>query len=445
MKITFLGGVQGVTGSKYLIENESTKLLVDCGLYQGKDADKKNKEPMPLDPETIDAVVLTHAHIDHTGYLPRLVKDGFKGPIYCSQATYELSSIMLIDSGFIQEERARKSDDPNKKPLYIRKDAEIALKLFKPIDYQREVKVGSLTFKLIASYHILGAAFVVVSDGKRTLTFTGDLGRPDQMIMKSPPAIKQTDYLVLESTYGDRLHSQEEPIETIGKIVSQTIARGGAVITPTFAIGRSQALLYILYQLQEQGIIPNNVPIFLDSPMATKVTDLFCQFKDEHKFSIPQCNLAFNVATDTPTTEDSKGINEVDGPAIILVGSGMAEGGRVFHHFKRLISEGKNTVLFVGYQGEGTTGRALIDGAKDVKIFGKSHPVHADVEQINMLSAHADYHEILDWLSNFENAPRKVFLTHGESESAQALKKKIEERFDWSVVIPSYLETFDLA
>jgi metallo-beta-lactamase family protein len=451
MKITFLGGVEEVTGSKYLIEDNGTKLLVDCGLFQGdKEIAERNWEKLSLDPSSIDAIVLTHAHIDHTGYIPVFVKQGFKGPIYCSQATYELCKIMLVDSGYLQEERAKRANERNlsnssiEKPLYTQDDAQYALQYFHPIDYDTPKSIGSLHVKLIQSHHILGASFVMVSDGTMTLTFSGDLGRPDQLIMKAPPPITDTDYLVLESTYGNRLHSKEDPLEAIGKVVSETLKKDGVLIIPTFAVGRAQTILYILYALQQKNIIPHEIPIFLDSPMAIKVTKLFCEFPAEHKLSTTLCTKAFNIAHATRTVEESKKINNIKGPAIILAGSGMADGGRALYHFQHYISDYKNTILFVGYQAEGTLGDALVDGKSTVHLFGKPYEVHASIKKIDTLSAHADYNEMLEWLSNFEEAPKKVFLTHGQLESAQTLKVKIEERFGWPVVIPTYEESFDL-
>lgn len=444
MKITFLGGVREVTGSKYLVEQDNTKILVDCGLYQGtEETTAHNAESLPIDPESINAVILTHAHIDHTGYIPRLVKDGFKGNIYCSQATFELSAILLVDSGFIQEENARR-EGGKIEPLYTKKDAQNALQYFTPINYDLEVKLGgSLSFKLISSHHILGAAFVVLSDSHSTLTFSGDLGRPQSLTMKAPPPLIHTDYLVLESTYGNRLHAPGDPIGAIGRAIRETIERGGVTVIPVFAVGRAQTILYILYQLIEQNKIAD-VPIFLDSPMAIKVTDLFCKFKDEHVLSVPLCNKAFDVATYTRTAKESKHINDVNGSAIIIAGSGMADGGRVLHHLKHFVGNAKNTILFVGYQAEETGGRALVEGAKKIQLFGKSYDVHAQIKNIDMLSAHADYNEILEWLSYLKTSPKKIFLTHGEVESAESLKKKIEERFGGMVVIPKHLESFNL-
>lgn len=451
MKITFLGAVEEVTGSRYLIEHENIKILVDCGMFQGpRKLAQRNAEPFPVEPSSIDALVLTHAHIDHTGYIPALVKQGFKGEIYCSKGTYELCALLLVDSGSLQEEEAMHSnrrggpDHPPAVALYTKSDAENSLKFFKPVNYDTTIDIGgSLTVMLIRSGHILGSSFVIVSDGKQTVTFSGDLGRPHQWIMKSPPPLKQTDFLVIESTYGDRLHEKSDTIKNIGEVVNATVAKGGVLVIPCFAVARTEMILYCLYQLKQKNIIPD-VPIFLDSPLAIKATELLCDFKDEYEFSAVECRNILSIATDTLTGEQSKQLDRIEHPAIIIAGSGMADGGRVLFHLKRFISDPKNTVLFVGFQADGTAGHALVHGAKVIKIYGETYPVRAEIKEINTLSAHADYDEILAWLGHFENRPKKVFVTHGEIEAAQALKNKIEERFAWPVVIPKYLESFDL-
>ncbi len=441
MKITFLGGVEEVTGSRYFIEHEDARILVDCGLFQGnRDTRKRNWDAFPIEPRSIDVLVITHAHIDHTGYIPRLTKDGFKGSIYCSPATYALCSILLMDNGVLQERRADKLKKP---PLYTVADAQNALKFFQTIDYNSALKIKSLTITLTPSHHILGASFVMVSDGKRTLTFSGDLGRPHQFIMKAPAHLTQTDFLVIESTYGDRLHTEGDPIEVLGQLINETVAKGGKIIIPAFAVARTQTLLYCLYQLKQKKVIPD-IPIFLDSPMAIAVTNLYCQFNDEHTLSPSACSEVFGIATPTRTEKESKRIDQVKGSAIIVAGSGMADGGRVVTHFKRYISKAKNTIIFVGFQAEGSEGRALVEGAQEIEIDGKVYTVQATIKTINMFSAHADYNEILDWLTYFKTAPQKVFVTHGELEAARSLKKKIEERFGWSVVVPKYEESFDL-
>lgn len=451
MKITFLGATENVTGSKYLIEQGDTKILVDCGLFQGtKETRRRNWNEFPLKPESIDAIILTHAHIDHSGYIPAFVKNGFKGKIYCSQATFELCSILLIDSGSIQEEDAKAANKYGYSshrpalPLYTSNDAEKALESFEVVDFEKSFKVGSfLSITLIPSHHILGSSFVVISDGKKTITFSGDLGRPNELIMKDPTYLKKTDFLVLESTYGDRLHKAEDPVEEIGKIINQTVKKGGTIIIPAFALGRAQTILYCLYKLKENNLIPD-IPIFLDSPMAINITDLLCKFKAEHKLSAELCHDVCHIAKYTRSVQESKKIAALDKPAVIIAGSGMATGGRVLHHLKRFISDSKNTILFVGYQAEETRGRALVDGKKDIMIHGKKLKVNAEIKKLDSFSAHADYNEILQWLSYFEYKIETVFLTHGERESALSLKSKIDEQFGWNTVVPKYLESFDL-
>ena len=447
MKITFLGATQEVTGSKYLIEHEQVKILVDCGLFQGgRELTKHNWDTFPLAPESIDALVLTHAHLDHTGYIPLLVKNGFKGTIYCSRATYELSAIILADSGNIQEEEAKAKSDFQHAPvlpLYTKRDAENSLKFFKPIDYDTVLNIQGLQITLIRSGHILGSAFVIISDGKQKLTFSGDLGSPHQFIMKAPPHLKETDFLVLESTYGDRIHDAEDPIKALGDIVNETVKKGGVLVIPAFAAMRTQIILYCLHQLKQKNIIPD-LSIFLDSPTAISITKLFCKFTDEYTISKAACNTICDTATYTDTPEQSKQLDRIKHPAIIIAGSGMASGGRMMYHLQNFISDHKNTIAFVGFQGEGTLGRALIKGATEITLWGTMYTVRAEIKTIGAFSAHADYKEILDWLSYFKTAPKKVFITHGELSAAQSLKQKIEERFGWPVVIPKYQDSFDL-
>lgn len=442
MKITFYGAVEEVTGSKYLLEHDDAKILIDCGLFQGsKELTRHNWDTFPISPNAIDAIVLTHAHIDHTGYIPALVKNGFKGPIYCSPATYEMCSFLLIDSANLQEEAAKFSH--SRVPLYTKDDAQHALTLFKPVDYDIVTSVKSLHITLIRSGHILGSAFVIVNDGKQTLTFSGDLGRPNQPILKAPPTLKETDYLVLESTYGNRIHGNDDPKQTLSTEINETIRKGGTVLIPCFSVMRAQTMLYYLYELKQKKLIPD-IPIFLDSPSAINITHLFCKFTNEYTFSPTVCTTALGVATYTPTMKESKQINDMSGSSIIISGSGMAEGGRMPFHLQRFISGSKNTILFVGYQAKGTDGRLLVDGAREIRIYDKEYPVHATIKNIQSLSAHADAQEIIEWLKHFEKGPKKVFLVHGEPESLQALKNRIEDRFKWQVIIPTYSESFDL-
>lgn len=449
MKITFFGAVEEVTGSRYLVSHNDRHILVDCGMFQGpRETYERNYKPFPIDPGTIDAIVLTHAHIDHTGYIPALIKQGFKGSIYCSKGTYALCSLLLLDSGAIQEYKAKKriQQDSHRKPLgplYTVHDAETSLRFFKPTDYDTAITLGSLTVTLVRSGHILGSAFVRVSDGSHTLTFSGDLGRPEQLILKSPPPLTQTDYLVLESTYGDRLHKDEDTLHRISEVVHATVAKKGILIIPSFAVERTESILYCLYQLREQKAIPD-IPIFLNSPLAIRVAELLCDFKEEYKFSSALCKDMRSIATYTQTPKESIQLEHITPPAIIIAGSGMADGGRILFHLEQFIADSKNTVLFVGYQAHGTLGNLLVHGAETITINNKRYAVRADIEKLETLSAHADYEEILNWLEHFAHAPKKVFLTHGEIKASQALQRKIEECFGWKVIIPTYGESFDL-
>lgn len=440
MKITFLGATEEVTGSKYLIEHAQIKLLVDCGLFQGT-IKQRNWDAFPIDPSSINAIVLTHAHIDHSGYIPALTKKGFKGTIYCSQATYELCVLVLRDSASVQEKNAEKS---RTKPLYTLKDAEQALTLFQPIASEKPLNLDpSLTVTLIPSHHILGSSFAIVSNGKEKLTFSGDLGRADRYIMKEPTQLKQTDFLVLESTYGDRIHEPSDPLKNLATIIHDTMKKNGIILIPAFAVERTQEILYCLYQLKKTKAIPD-IPVYLDSPLAIGVSNLFCTFIDEHTLSPELCKKIFNDVIYIHTVQESKNIDSLEHSAVVIAGSGMAEGGRILDHFKHFISQAKNTIVFVGFQAEGTHGHALTHGAKSITIDGRSYNVQANMRELKGFSAHADSNDILKWLSYFEHAPKKVFLTHGELEAAHALKKKIEERFGWSVIVPKYLESFEL-
>lgn len=450
MKITFLGAAETVTGSKYLLEQSDTKLLVDCGLFQGGyKTTQRNWDELAVDPKLINAVVLTHAHIDHSGYIPLLVKKGFKGKIYCSQATYELCEILLLDNGNIQEENAKRSNERKKpedatiQPLYTQADAQYSLKFFQVVDYNTAVKVGQLTITLLPCHHIIGSAFVTVSDSKKTITFSGDIGGENQLIMKAPTTLTKTDYLVLESTYGNRTHEVGDPVKELGDLINKAAKRGGIVLIPAFAVSRTQSILYCLYQLKQNNAIAD-IPIFLDSPMAIKITQLFCNFPDEHKLDPAICKNIFDVATYTSSVEESKELDGLKGPAIILAGSGMLEGGRMVHHFPKYISDAKNLIIMVGFQSPGTRGYYLAAGEKQIKLFGQTFDVRAEIKTVDLFSAHADYHEILAWLGHLQSKPIKTFLTHGEPEAAQFLKQQIEKKFGWTVIIPTYQESFNL-
>ena len=407
MKITFLGGTGTVTGSKYLVESSSLSgpVLVDCGLFQGlKNLRLKNREPLPFDPQNLSAVILTHAHLDHSGYIPLLVKDGFNGPIYCSEATAELCKILLRDSGHLQEEAAKYA---NKRgfskhnpalPLYTLEDAEASLSFFKPVERHQKISLSEgASFELFNAGHILGSCTVRIQVDGTSLGFSGDLGRSEDLVMKSPEPPPECDYQVVESTYGNRKHEPVNPIGMLKEIVDEAWKNKGVIIIPSFAVGRAQTLLYILSELKKQGQLPD-IPVYLNSPMATNVTDLFCKFQDEHRLNEKQCHEACDIATYVRSPEESKKLNTRSGPMIIVSASGMATGGRVVHHLKAFVSDPKNVVLFAGFQAAGTRGAAMVAGAEKIKIHGQYFPVRAKILSLDMLSAHADYTEILNWL-----------------------------------------------
>ena len=447
MQLTFLGATGTVTGSKYLLNVDNQKILIDCGLFQGyKKLRLRNWEPLPIDPASLDAVVITHAHIDHTGYLPLLVKNGFSGPIYATEATYDLCSILLPDSGHIQEEDARRANRYSYSkhhpalPLYTKLDAQNALKNFKVVNFNEAQSIlsnGTVTW--FPAGHILGSAFIQFHvDGKKLL-FTGDIGRLQDPVMKPPATIQMTDYLVIESTYGNRLHDVEDPKERIRQIVVDTAKRGGTILIPAFAVGRAQSLLYYIYRLQAEASIPS-LPVFLDSPMAVNATKMLCKHAREHQLSHDECTHVCNVATYVNTPDESKSIDEKPMPKIIISASGMATGGRILHHLKAFVSDSRNTILFTGFQAAGTRGEKLVAGASVVKIHGHEFPVHARIENLTNTSAHADYEEIVKWLKQYKQPPKKVFITHGEPEAAIGLKTQIESELDWECCIPNYLD-----
>ena len=445
MKLRFLGGTGTVTGSRYLISDDSHRVLVDCGMYQGvKTLRRRNWAKFPVDPASIDAVVLTHAHIDHSGYLPALVKNGFRGKVYCTTATHDLCRVLLPDAGFLQEEDAkyafRKKFSKHEKPepLFTEKDAWAALKHFESRHYHdafEPVKGFSVTFT--PAGHILGSACVHVrhQDSGRTLVFSGDVGRQNDLIMRPPEPIQQADVLVCESTYGDREHSELDPEAELETIVNKTVARGGIVLVPAFAVGRAQMLLYVVHKLMNEQRIPK-LPVFLNSPMAIRATEIFCHHSKEHRLSNAQCEMIDNSTTFVRTVEESIELDSVRYPCIIISASGMASGGRVLHHLKTLLPNPRNSVVFAGFQAPGTRGDALVHGADSVKIHGEYWPVKADIYNLDSLSAHGDYREILSWLGQGSLKPEKVYVTHGEMVASDIMRKRIHERFGWEAEVP---------
>lgn len=452
MKITFMGATKTVTGAKYLVDTGTKKLLVDCGLFQGhKELSARNWQHLPLNPVELEAVILTHAHIDHTGYVPLLVKNGFSNNIYCSYGTRDLCSILLPDSGYLQEEDAKHHNlhlHPNQdpiSPLYTVADAERSLKQFRPIDFDTEIEIPKTAkITLYPAGHIIGASFVQLKSHGISVLFSGDIGRASDPVMEPPVFMESADYLVLESTYGNHLHGTENPLDELCDAINKTLKRGGSVIIPSFAVGRAQMILYLLYQLLKANRIPK-MPIYLDSPMAINATELFYKYATEHRLGKKLARLVCNTATYINTIEESYALHANHKPKIIISASGMAEGGRILHHLQHYGPNPHNTILFIGFQVSGTRGDALVKGAKETFIYGENVPINAEVIMLKNLSAHADYEEILAWLSHFKKPPKKTFLIHGEIESSSHLKKLIQEKLGWTCIVPDYLqvETLD--
>lgn len=453
MHIKFLGATGTVTGSKYLVTSGAVKILVDCGLFQGyKQLRLRNWEAFPVKPSTIHAVVLTHAHLDHSGYLPLLVKNGFRGKIYCSAATYDLCKIILPDSGHLLEEEAAYANKHGFSkhapalPLYTEEDAEHALKFFTPVSFGKQFAVGGgLNAALMRAGHILGAAMVSLTDGATTLTFSGDLGRPNDPIMLPPSLVGRTDYLVVESTYGNRRHDPADPLILLGKIINETTNRGGIVVIPSFAVGRAQTMLYYMHLLKVSGAIPSVLPIYLNSPMARDATLIYHAHENDQRLNHAQCEAMCRAARIVNSMEESIALNQQHMPMVIIAASGMATGGRVLHHLKAFAPDPRNTILFAGFQAGGTRGAAMVAGAESIKIHGEYVPLRAQVAQLDNLSAHADGDEIVAWLSGFTAPPKQTFITHGEPDAADTLRRRIEETLKWPCRVPGYCDSFELA
>ena len=461
-KITFLGAAGTVTGSKYLVEAGGKRLLVDCGLFEGsKELKQRNWASLPVDPATIDWVVLTHAHIDHTGYLPRLVHSGYHGPIYANAATRELCGLLLPDSAHLQEEdaqfAARKGYASHKPPLplYTVPDAQAALRQFRDIPRADSFAISpQFTVRGHDAGHILGSSWIeltITENNKQILVlFSGDMGRYGEPILKDPEPPSRADFLLCESTYGDRDHPSGSIADELADVINRVAKRGGAVVIPAFAVGRTQLLMYYLRELEDQQRIPH-LPVFVDSPMAINVTGLYANHTEDHDLEFTKEQLEGNhdplnmrEVHMARTVEESKKINEVVSPCIIISASGMATGGRILHHLARRLPDSRCAVLLVGYQAEASRGRALQDGAKYVRIHGEEVPVRAEVVNIGQLSAHAGKSELLRWLSGFQAPPRQTFLVHGEPVALDALRAAITAQFHWPVTIPAYRQSFDL-
>lgn len=450
MRIDFLGGIGTVTGSKYLLTHAGRRLLVDCGLFQGlKQLRLRNWAAFPVAAASIDAVLLTHAHLDHSGFVPRLVRLGFTGTVHATPATRELCELLLPDSGRLQDEdaeylnRHEKSKHQPALPLYSEREAIAALKHFKDVPFGRECAPwDGWSWRLGRAGHILGAASVRVRCGGTSILFSGDLGRDDDLLMRAPEPAEPADYVVIESTYGDRMHPGSDPLDELAAVINRTAARGGVVVVPAFAVGRAQTLLHAIQLLKQARRIPE-MPVYLNSPMAADATRLYQRHAAEHRLSPEQCSAMQRQTVIVSSVEESRRLNELRFPSIIVSASGMATGGRVLHHLKAYAPDARNTILFTGFQAAGTRGAAMIAGAQAIKIHGAYVPVRAEVANLESLSAHADREQLLTWLGA-QGKPRRVFVTHGDPVAADALRLAIEERYGWPCTVPDYLESREL-
>ncbi len=459
--ISFLGAAGTVTGSRYMVSTDRARVLVDCGLFQGlKELRLRNWDSPGFDPRSLDAVVLTHAHLDHSGYLPRLTRHGFDGPVYATPPTIDLCGILLPDSGHLQEEQAEHANRGGYSkhspalPLYTELDAREALTRLRRAPYDRVTEIApGIRVRMLDAGHILGSAIVemwVEERGREAkIVFSGDLGRYGEALLADPTPVAEADYLLIESTYGDRLHADGHPEEQLGAAVREARARGGPLVVPAFAVGRTQQLLHSLHTLLEQGKIPN-LPVYVDSPMATDATEIFLSHPEAHRVELRHLESNGENPLRLPRLEfvqsldDSLALDDRDDPMVLISASGMATGGRILHHLEAFLPNPRATVLFVGYQAAGTRGRTLLEGARELKMHGKIVPVQARIRQIDGYSAHADQGELLRWLGGFEKAPRTTFLVHGEEDSSQGLEEAIRSRFGWTTSIPELSETHDL-
>ncbi len=462
-KLTFLGAAGTVTGSKYLVEAAGKKLLLDCGIFQGSpELSARNFKPLSVDPHTINYCVLTHAHLDHVGWLPCLVRDGYSGPIYANPATIELATISLKDSAHLQEEDAERAQRGSKhshaedrEPLYTSEDVEPVLRQLKPMLRTGGFDVSpEFHFEAFDAGHILGSsslALTITENGKKTVVvFSGDVGRYDQPILNDPQTPPNADVLLCESTYGDREHEGGDPATLLADIVNRVAKRGGSIVIPAFAIGRTQTFMYYLRQLEDENRIPK-IPVYVDSPMALSATDLYVKYKEDHDLDFSTLEstgdhdpLNVHEFHLTRTAEESKSINNIKTPCIIISASGMVTGGRVLHHLAQRLPDAKNAVILAGFQAEGTRGRALQEGAKILHLFGQPVPVMAEIVTMGQFSAHAGKSELLRWLGGFKTAPKKTWLTHGEPAAAQALQDTIREKYGRDVSVARYLDTVEI-
>ena len=448
-RLRFLGAAGTVTGSRYLLELADRRILVDCGLFQGlKRLRERNWQAVPFEPRSLDAVVLTHAHLDHAGYLPVLVRAGFEGPIYCTAATRQLLGILLPDSAHLQEEEAafvnrhRLSRHDPALPLYKLEDVEPVLRLLRPVDWSTRVSVApgvEATFS--PAGHLLGAASVLVASAALRVLFSGDVGRPDDLLMRPPSAPPAADWVVIESTYGDRRHAASDPEAELAAVLDRAIRRRGVVVIPAFAVGRAQLLLHLIARLKARREIAD-VPVFLNSPMAQDATRIYHEHLGEHRLTKPECEAMCTGARFVNSVEESKSLNVRRGPMIVISASGMASGGRVLHHLKAFAPDPRNMIVFTGYQAAGTRGAVLVGGADIVKIHGEWFPVRAEVVQLQSMSAHADRDQLIAWMRGAAHRPERIFVTHGEPAAADALRQYLMRDIGQDVVVPEYGEVF---
>ncbi|MGZ3709604.1 MAG: MBL fold metallo-hydrolase RNA specificity domain-containing protein [Bdellovibrionota bacterium] len=447
----FLGAVGTVTGSKFLLSDGKSRVLVDCGLFQGvKELRLRNWEPFPVDPKTIDAVILTHAHLDHSGYLPVLVKNGFAGTVFCTKPTQDIAKILLNDAGHLEEEEAAFlnrhgiSKHHPAKPLFTTLDAHEAMRHFLPLEESRWTEIWpGWKLRFQNSGHILGSAFVEIDLQGERFVFSGDLGRSHPLILKDPALIEQADYLFVESTYGDSFHPQTPALDELERIVLETLHRKGHLLIPSFAVGRTQDVLYLLSVLRKKKRIPE-IPTFVDSPLGVSATEIFVEYPNWHRLSNHEIQEMQNSVTLVHSQQQSQELLHKKNPTIIIAGAGMMTGGRILHHLAARLPDDRNTVLIVGFQAAGTRGRLLEHGIPDLKIHGQYIPVRAKIERIPGLSAHADQGEILSWLGGFKSAPKTTFIVHGEPQAADALRVRIKDKLHWEVEIPKHLEVVEL-
>jgi len=446
MQIQFLGAADSVTGSKHLVDTGSRRILLDCGLFQGyKNLRERNWAALPVPAERIDAVVLSHAHLDHSGYLPALVRQGFRGKVIATPATCDLAEVLLLDSAHLQEEDARRanlygySKHSPALPLYTAGDARQAMAHFRPLDFGQALDLGDgLNLEFTPAGHLLGAAAVTLRTPGRTLVFSGDLGRDHDLLMPAPQPVGEADVLLVEATYGNRRHPKNDVLRELGALVRTALQRGGSVLLPTFAVGRAQALMLALHRLKQRGEIPDKVPVYLDSPMAAEATALYERHRNLLRVDPHEVRAMCEGVTLVGSAQESEALTQMHYPRIILSASGMATGGRVLHHLKAMAPQPKNLIVFPGFQVAGSRGAKMIAGAADVKIHGEHVPVKAEVRHLEGFSGHADADELMAWLRGFERAPRQTFIVHADAEAADALRVRIEEELGWRVRVPDH-------